>query len=104
MVLHDLGNCTELANKQRRYRAYREAARALEYGARERLPPCLEQKIKEMFPDETYTGYKAAATVRANSYSPDSDSVSVPMSNMFVSPLPLPTSAFIARSSEVMYV
>lgn len=58
-----LNKSTELTNKQRRFRAYREAARALEYGAREPLAPCVEEKVKKMFPDAVYTGYQAVAVV-----------------------------------------
>lgn len=47
-----------LTNKQRRYRAYRFAAYLLEYGRREKLPPCIKNTIKQTFPgkNDSYVG------------------------------------------------
>ena len=56
-ALSDLEDRLELTNKQRRYQAYREAARLLQYAVREKLPPCVEENVKIMFPDFTYVGY-----------------------------------------------
>ena len=45
-----------LTNKQRRYQAYRCAARLLQYGQQQKLPPCIECKIREAFPEEENGG------------------------------------------------
>ena len=56
--LHEL-HSRNLSNKQTRFQAYREASHSLEYHARKRLPPCVEEGIKALFPDEQYVRFAA---------------------------------------------
>ena len=59
-VLAALAEFEEQINKERRYCAYREAAHLLQYGGREKLPTCVEGRVKKEFPSENagYVGFK----------------------------------------------
>ena len=55
-----LENNQQLSNKQRRFKAYKDASVVLSYGPRQKLPSCVESAIKARFPDAdaVYVGYK----------------------------------------------
>lgn len=48
-ALAALSELDKLSNKERRYRAYREAPRLLQYPGRQKLPPCVEEAVKNAF-------------------------------------------------------
>ena len=59
--LSSLVNNSLYNNKQRRFHAYRVAAAALNLKQRQKLPRCIEIRIKYAFPEETgdYTWFKS---------------------------------------------